>query len=82
VNIFDAAKIVAGLIFFGGLYLFWVNRERRHVKGKVYPPTPWPDPPHHGKPVEDYIADLRDAKVHPKPITGRLTWFWRKRLRG
>jgi hypothetical protein len=72
-NAFAVAKIVAGLIFFGGLYLFWVNRERRQIKPVEY---------RHGKPIGEYVADLRDARAHPKPITGRLTWFWRKRLRG
>jgi hypothetical protein len=31
-NGYAVAKIVAGLIFFGGLYLFWSNRERRQIK--------------------------------------------------
>ncbi len=64
---FDIAKVIAGLLFFGGLYLFiWKGRERRHIREH-----------RHGKALEAYRKGLDAA--HGKN-GGRLGPAMKKRL--
>lgn len=52
--LFDHGGLIAAGLFFGGIYLFWACRERRHVRAYHVEHR-------HGKPLSEYREGLKRA---------------------